>query len=427
MLTKLRYYYILLFISIIFIDLIFPIPDWIPYVKGLIVANLLVLLLVNNYKKPRRLIIFFLYLVVLFFISTILSTKLYDFLYRDLANIILLMSFSFVFFSSIQSKIDFLKFKSHMFYTIWLLSCIVSVLGLYKFIVLTTTGSVPSFAITTDDGMDKFRLGTSLVGDYNYYALGLFIGLSVIPYIYKIKAERIKLSYYKIILPLSFLLISVNILFSSSRRGVLILFFYLTYLLFQYLFKKRNTFKSKLKFVLTVSLFLISSTFVATYVNQYILGNQSSYELSKLLDRMATSSDIESLGGQRFLRFNKAFEMYSTYSPVQKLFGNGFDYLEEIGEMSRFKEDYPHNILISALLYGGIVSFLLTLLIIIFTFKLYFDKGLEYRTFFIWYIIGVLMLMASKNSLFSVQFIFLLFLLPYINDNVSRLKNINYE
>src|SRR5699024_1632161 len=120
-------------------------------------------------------------------------------------------------------------------------------------------------------------------------------------------------------------------------------------------------------------------------------------------------------------------ELYSKYTPVQKLFGNGFDYLDEIGRVSSLKEDYPHNILISALLYGGVVSFLLTLIVIIFTIKLYYNKNIEYRAFFVWYIIGVLMLMASKNSLFSVQFILLLFLLPYINDNISRLKSTNYE
>lgn len=412
---KITYNYIIIFFSILFLDMIFPI--YLPYVRVLIVLNILVFFLNTNFFPPKKEFNIYFLLIILFFLSACFSTNFYDLLYRDLANVVLITTFLPIFFSQIYNTHIFKKFKKHFFYVVFTLSSIVSIIGLYKFFLLATSGTLIPYLIVEEDGIEKFRLGTSLVGDYNYYAYGLFIGLSVIPILYKIEQRKL----IRMIFIVSFLLISFNIFFSSSRRGVILLTIYLLIFSYKFVFKKRkntiDSLKSKIIIVFIVGLFLSLLLYFQNLYTKF----ESDY-LVKLIDRIESTGDSSSITTERFLRINESFKIMDGYNFFQLLFGDGFDYLKKIGQVTFTPEDYPHNFLLSSLLYGGIFTFIITS---IFVSKTYFSyrKNISISLLFlIWYVIGIFMLMTSKNSLFSVQFIILLFIIPYINFNIKKAK-----
>lgn len=162
-----------LVLSILYLDLIFPI--YIPYVKLLILTNGLTLLtLMPKFRFPALGFLVYIVLLCLYVISLAFSSRIYDNVQRDVANIILLTSFVPIFYSTIRSQTDFENFQFSFYKTTLFVGVVVAAIGFYKFYRLTFTGSVPAYFVNEEQGDERFRLGTSLVGDYNYYALGLF-------------------------------------------------------------------------------------------------------------------------------------------------------------------------------------------------------------------------------------------------------------
>ncbi len=80
----------------------------------------------------------------------------------------------------------------------------------------------------------------------------------------------------------------------------------------------------------------------------------------------------------RIDRWKYALELYGDYTIPEKVFGSGFDYLQKFGK--EFLEtkgfDYPHNILLSVLLYSGIIGLLVFFWLIFETFKYYLKSKL---------------------------------------------------
>src|SRR5690606_6307164 len=168
--------------------------------------------LVLNYRAPMKEFGSFIILIGLFFFSASLSSKSSELLSRDIANIILTLTYLPLLFSEINSAASFHSFKKGLFKCIFIISILVALIGTYKFLLFITTGALIPYFVNDEGGQERFRVGTSLVGDYNYYAYGLIMSMMTIPLI----REMHRGFFYRVLTAFAFVLFSFNIFFSSS-------------------------------------------------------------------------------------------------------------------------------------------------------------------------------------------------------------------
>ena len=123
------------------------------------------------------------------------------------------------------------------------------------------------------------------------------------------------------------------------------------------------------------------------------------------------------LNGGRKMRWEYALQLFSGYPLTGKLFGNGFTYLNRFGEKFRGSAntyEYPHNPLISSLLYSGIIGAGIYLFFVIYTFVLYLRNLKALRYFFLLFLVTTMYMAISGNSHFSVPAYSFLGLLPWV-------------
>jgi hypothetical protein len=107
----------------------------------------------------------------------------------------------------------------------------------------------------------------------------------------------------------------------------------------------------------------------------------------------------------RLARWQLAREIYGDYTPTQKIAGNGFGYLPVYGLVfydDAHQYDYPHNPLISAFLYSGLVGGIFYLVYLLAALVLYFRYLKKEALFFVLFLLTGLFVSVSGNSHFSV-------------------------
>lgn len=133
--------------------------------------------------------------------------------------------------------------------------------------------------------------------------------------------------------------------------------------------------------------------------------------------------DYNNFYGQRTERWKYAFQIYFyEYSLLQKLFGNGFNYQKEFG--IKFKKndlvDYPHNIIISAFLYSGLVGGLFYLYFIIYVFRWFWKHKKKESLFGMLTVLAFAYSMVSSNSHFDSTILAVFTLIPFLlNDKYN--------
>jgi hypothetical protein len=241
---------------------------------------------------------------------------------------------------------------------------------------------------------NQLLTGSSLNTDYNVYSLGLTIGALLSIGLFGKHSKRL----FKILYILIIGIIILSILLSGSRRGVLMSGFILVSLAYS-----NRILNARKQITLVTTLFIPIAMFF--FIGNY-WGKFSEYLLSSdLFDQSITrvlSLKEELLGEQeRTSRFVWSLDYFSERSGLEKIFGSGFEYLKIMGSFfSENLEDNPHNYLISSLLYGGILSFIISLLL---TYELISSSFDQHR---IWYpVVLVLILfgLTSSNSLFALR------------------------
>src|SRR5699024_10830973 len=129
-------------------------------------------------------------------------------------------------------KLNFNEFKLTIRYFLIIYSCIailIAVISLYKYYLLLNNVQIKSFEIPGR----PYPWGTSLMPDYNMFALGMLIGLVSISYLIK-TTKSFKVQLLGI---MGSILVLISIILSGSRRGWLLVAFVAIYFLIQ-LFKK---------------------------------------------------------------------------------------------------------------------------------------------------------------------------------------------
>ncbi len=126
-------------------------------------------------------------------------------------------------------------------------------------------------------------------------------------------------------------------------------------------------------------------------------------------------------------RWRYALELWQArYNTKQKIFGQGFKYLEWYGEKfwnNPKRYDFPHNPIISSFLYSGIIGGVVYIIFLIMSLWLYWKKRQQLGIFFIMYLCCMFFSMFSGSSHFSFPLFAFLSFLPFVeyknNNNAS--------
>ncbi len=120
----------------------------------------------------------------------------------------------------------------------------------------------------------------------------------------------------------------------------------------------------------------------------------------------------------RLIRMKYAFEIWhEKYNPRQKMIGNGFNYMKWYGE--KFWQDksidYPHNVIISSILYSGMLGGIIYIGFLIMAFIYFFRYFSMHHSFLFMFLAWFIFLMFSGNSHFSVPIFTFLSLVPFLS------------
>lgn len=126
---------------------------------------------------------------------------------------------------------------------------------------------------------------------------------------------------------------------------------------------------------------------------------------------------INKLYGERVERWKYAFKLFITeFSFFQKIFGDGFDYQRKFG--SKFlgddKVDYPHNVVISSLLYSGLIGAGFYIYFLIYICLVYLKNIKKEPHLFLIFIVTLFYSLTSSNSHFDSTFLALLCIFPFV-------------
>jgi len=386
-------------------------------------------------------------------------------IYKELANIPIIISLLFMFLALVDTKDKIKSFLIYFtkYYTI--LMGLICILALIKFWLM-----LKGIHLELLTNHDKYPWGFSLSTDYNFYAVAIFIGFVVLLW----RKENLFPKKYRSIEYLFFMLICTNVFYSGSRRGIIILFSILILQfivsLFQYLNKKKFD-RVFLKCILgiLVILFQIYFLYFASFpvrkytgkaINVYALPYKK--EITSIAFRYITLFDTKAdykkmfidmwpreeadqvvkledtkepiyektTYGSRLERWKYGIELYTKkYTVNQQIFGKGFSYLKRYAIRFRVilfnSYDYPHNPLIASLLYGGIIGFLLLASYLAFSLFLIYKLKIFDNVLLTSYFIISFFSLLSGNSYFSIPIYVAVTLIPFYLYYVNKLPKNN--
>lgn len=430
----------------------------------------------------------FLLVCLFFLIGVLLSSKLdFYFLKEGLAMVVLLcigiMAFTFV-----ENEDDFKSFTQIFMKQFMVFCSIICFLSLVKLFFLLR--GVKFEFLCDPNGL--YPNGTSLVIDYNFYSLVNILGIVTASFL-MVKERSTGRS---VLLQLLVFGLIINVMFSTSRRGIVVLALIILFLFLVLLFAwaaRKGTWMAilsgKLRFVfifffgfiflliiflsqrpfhsrssLYISLgfdrtigrellyrcarryfTIIKPQFQDATTDQYfrmfrktgqIGGLNKIFEINKKTTVLYPEDSLKlnipkqqkgityfsdilndpdnRFSGGRLQRVNFGIKIYSEqYSTLQKIVGGGFDYLWDFGHEfyhknhNRFYFDYPHNPILSAFLYSGILGGLSLVYFFCMTI-LNFIRGFRSLIYFIClYVIIFFFAFFSANSIFgNPEFVF---------------------
>ena len=199
-------------------------------------------------------------LALILIISFLLSNKLYLSIFKDVVNMIILLSIFFMSTLIVHGKKELNYFVLNMVYLMVLFAFFISVLGLLDFF------NVYSYIdYSKDAGVSITASGEPISVDYNFALLPVFFGIISVFYFLLRTDSTSKKIYFNVLL----LIYSFDIIFSGSRRGLITLIVILIILVIAqfFVFYSKNTLIRKLGtnsryFVLSVFLLSILSLLI---------------------------------------------------------------------------------------------------------------------------------------------------------------------
>ncbi len=333
-----------------------------------------------------------LYLIncLLFLIHHLLSSKFYVHSSSESFNILWWTLFGFILLNQIKiGLVNYELFWNYLSGIVWVGSLIASVIGLYKYYNIISGNFYDTYY---HEG--NLLLGSSLNSDYNIFSLGLLIGV-IFSFGFQ---QKIKVVFFKLIYWFSLLVIFISASLSGSRRALLLVF--LT-ILFLFLFSRIQRLRSLRQIIRYSYIPVIGFLIIYLFGLDILDILEKSEYIDTSISRIFTLQDELSGDNERTIRFEWVIDKFWNSDFFSMFFGQGFEYLGEMGgAFSLGKEDNPHNFVLSALLYGGLLGAILIIYLTLGLLKYSFESKKE---FFFISILLILFGLTSSNSLFALR------------------------
>jgi hypothetical protein len=347
---------------------------------------------------------------------------------QNIAGVLLLTPLLF----RLRTRSDFYRFRNTTQVTGSLLSATIAATGLYKFKLMTDGVNIDMFWVESR----PYPWGSSLVVDYNFFAFALLIGaLSALFCLNRSESLREKSIHV-----VCFSLCSVAMALAGSRRGwvletvlFLALLFVLLFASLRLLLRLRQGFsvsRRAVKAFVWIVLAMVVGFGAGIYKSRGpLLDNAVMQEQIRLLTfRFSTLADPDQAFEERSARWRYTTELLANYTPAELLFGQGFGYLQQFASAFQTRadgEDYPHNPILSAALYSGVVgAFWPVLFLVVAALEYYKYRHVDWF-FFIVYLFSLWFVLVSFNTLFTAKFFPLLLLMPWVVKSVA--DSVPYE
>ncbi len=293
----------------------------------------------------------------------------------------------------------------------------VSILSIYKFYLLLNGIKLNFLLAYIGDGM--YPWGTSLVSDYNMFSYAMFAGIFASTYCLSMSRSIISQIFY---FAGSSIMITA-IIWSGSRRGwivlallSIILICYISAICFiKLIYNQHISSRKVIKIILAVlSIGILIISLLRELISSRI-NSIPSGEFANLVDRFSTiygeNASLVKSFSDRTILWEYAKKLIGEYSLIEFLLGKGFDYLTLYGEYitNNFPvvviESYPHNPIISAIHYSGLIgAVFVTLIIILPIIKMYEQKRLLQKSGLLsLYAVSLLFLIPTLNTIFSIK------------------------
>ncbi len=342
---------------------------------------------------------------------------------RDLFEYFVNLFFLIIFFTltyRARQKAGFIFVFNKMTRIIWISALVVSIIGLLKYGLQLLNYNIPG----------QMQYGTTLNQDKNFFALYAALGIiGLLPRLSKADHFATRFASQLILL-----ILMLNILFAYSYRSPLLLGILAVSLLIVQFIGISNANEMVRNLAKNLRFFTITYLAIIAFIgiNQYQteLPNESIF--SRYYHQISLNNEThhtEQLSSKTF-HFDKwqyAIDLFNDRPTNQKIFGNGFSYLGDFGKHFNGNElnvDYPHNPVLSGLLYSGIfgaVFILFFILIALYYAGKYFQK---YPLYSLMLYTSMLFILFSGNSLFSVPIFLFLFSLSFMirHQEISELN-----
>jgi hypothetical protein len=294
-------------------------------------------------------------------------------------------------------------FEKAIAWSFWLVGASAAVLGLIK-VNIDSKGEIAPFVQYTD----RYPLGASLVNDYNMY--GLMVGIGSFAGFYLSKSFP---KGQRWLLQVPSAIFTVVPVFTFSRRYFL--FFIASIVVWVVVviinFRrsgKRLTFLQK-SFITGVSMTSISLITVFMLV---ILGEIKSLpgsgpaieQLNVLIARFATIGELSStIKDSRGNLLERGIQILEQRDAIEFFVGGNFDYIDLISVDNT--SDYPHNPFVAAWLYGGILAFTTTLVILVSPLRYFLSRKCQFSFLQTAYFIQIFFLLISGNTYASTIYL----------------------
>jgi lipopolysaccharide/colanic/teichoic acid biosynthesis glycosyltransferase len=284
-------------------------------------------------------------------------------------------------------------------------SLLVALLGLSKYLMQLKGMHFPF----------ETPIGTSINTDKNFYALYSFLG--IIGFIPRLLREQRLGKRWFLQLLVSVLLI--NIVLSYSYRAILLLavFFVFILVIHPVSWWFGNTKWLRNLTVNTRMLVLVGFILAVIVLNPSFQQYKVVAQLNRHVSVYQSRQMELTAQAFHFKKWDYAWVLFSDLPFHKKLIGDGFGYLEKYGAAfhnDASRSDYPHNPILSALLYSGLVGAIfafLFLFIAVYYGFIYFKK---YPLYSLMLFTSFVFVFFSGNSLFSVPVFLFLFSLSFL-------------
>lgn len=346
--------------------------------------------------------VFFFVPAGLYVLSALVVGPIFDLVKSDIRNMILASAYVAVLGLHRMDQPAWHRFQLQIHRVTMIIAVSAAALGITKLILSSRGYVIPQFV--TAEGI--YPSGTCLHKEYNVFALGLALGLTSCYALFRSETNY----FFRNAALLSLPPIAGALLLTGSRRAVIYLGLALLCALGggvqRWLSRQRPILRRPRIHALVTFGTILLSLGVATLqwqqvssIAREVVTSQEYFRISERLETLGTEQALAS----RVPVWEIALAQLGQNSAEKLLIGDGFYYVAEYGALFGVPEQYPHNFVLSSMLYGGLVQTSATLLMIGLAFRGLLRIGENGRAWAFNLMIQVLFLSASSNSFFSSE------------------------